>query len=94
MSSVTKENLGVAGSLNSFARNLGMVLGISLATTILYAAMSQAYGKHVTTYIAGRADIFAYGMKITFFGAFLLCITALFLTVWRIYKQGGRKKTL
>ena len=30
MSSVEKENLGVAGSMNSFARNLGMVIGIAL----------------------------------------------------------------
>lgn len=87
MSSVTKENLGVAGSLNSFARNFGMVVGISLATTILYSAMSSAYGKHVTTYIQGRPDIFNYGMKITFLGSFLLCMTALILSVIRMRKK-------
>ena len=92
MSSVTKENLGVAGSLNSFARNLGMVLGIAMSTTILYSAMSSAYGQHVTTYINGRPDIFNYGMKVTFFGAFLLCAVALLMTMWRIKKQGGFQK--
>lgn len=92
MSSVTKENLGVAGSLNSFARNLGMVVGISLATTILYDAMSSKMGERVTTYIAKRPDVFIYGMKITFLGSFLLCLAALLLTLYRVKKQGGLRK--
>lgn len=92
MSSVTKENLGVAGSLNSFARNLGMVIGISLATTILYDAMSSKMGERVTTYIANRPDVFIYGMKITFLGSFFLCLVALFLTLYRVKKQGGIRK--
>lgn len=89
MSSVTRENLGVAGSMNSFARNLGMVIGIASATTILYHAMSSKMGERVTTYIAERPDVFIYGMKITFLGSFLLCLVALLLTIWRIKKQGG-----
>lgn len=92
MSSVTKENLGVAGSLNSFARNLGMVIGISMATTILYNAMSSKMGERVTTYIANRPDVFIYGMKITFLGSFLLCLVALLLTLYRVKKQGGIRK--
>ncbi|MBO0445832.1 MFS transporter [Enterococcus ureilyticus] len=86
MSSVSKENLGVAGSMNSFARNLGMVLGIALATTILYNAMSVFYGQRVTTYISERPDIFIAGMRITFFGSFILCLTALALTLFRALK--------
>ncbi|OEG24103.1 multidrug MFS transporter [Enterococcus ureilyticus] len=86
MSSVSKENLGVAGSMNSFARNLGMVLGIALATTILYNAMSVFYGQRVTTYISERPDIFIAGMRITFFGSFILCLTALALTIFRALK--------
>lgn len=54
MSSVTIENLGLAGSMNSFARNLGMVIGISLSTTVLYQAMSAKMGQRVTNYIADR----------------------------------------
>lgn len=92
MSSVTHENLGVAGSMNSFARNLGMVVGISLATTILYKAMSSKMGERVTTYIEGKPEIFIYGMKITFLGSFALCIFALLLTLYRIKKQGGVRK--
>lgn len=92
MSSVTHENLGVAGSMNSFARNLGMVVGISLATTILYDAMSSKMGERVTTYIEGQPDVFIYGMKITFLGSFALCILALLLTLYRVKKQGGIRK--
>lgn len=92
MSSVTRENLGVAGSMNSFARNLGMVIGIASATTILYHAMSSKMGERVTTYIAERPDVFIYGMKITFLGSFLLCLVALLLTIWRIKKQGGVRR--
>lgn len=90
MSAVTKENFGVAGSLNSFARNFGMVIGIALSTTILYQAMSAKLGKKVTTYIANRPDVFLFGMKITFFGSFLLCLVAFVLTLWRIKKARSR----
>ncbi|WP_375179845.1 MFS transporter [Enterococcus rotai] len=90
MSSVAKEDLGVAGSMNSFARNLGMVLGIALATTILYNAMSAVYGQRVTTFISDRPDVFIFGMRITFLGSFILCLTALGLTLFRSLKV--RKK--
>lgn len=95
MSSVAKGNLGVAGSMNSFARNFGMVVGIAFSTTILYHAMSMKMGEKVTTYIPGRADVFIYGMKVTFLGSALICLIALLLTIWRIRKQGGiRKKAI
>lgn len=87
MSSVTKDSLGVAGSMNSFARNLGMVIGIALATTILYDAMSAEYGQRVTTFIADRPDIFITGMRITFLGSFLICAVAFILTIIRLRKK-------
>lgn len=68
-----------------------MVLGIALATTILYNAMSAAYGQRVTTYISERPDIFIFGMRITFLGSFLLCITALGLTLFRSLKARKSK---
>ncbi|MGH2179991.1 MFS transporter, partial [Enterococcus faecalis] len=49
MSSVEKQDLGVARSMNSFARNLGMVIGIPLSTSILYRGMSELYGERLTT---------------------------------------------
>jgi MFS family permease len=87
MSSVAKEDLGVASSMNAFARNLGMVIGIALSTTVLYAAMSQKMGEKVTTYLNERPDVFVYGMKITFLCSLLLCLFSLIVTVWRIRKN-------
>jgi MFS family permease len=95
MSSVAKEDLGVASSMNAFARNLGMVIGIALSTTVLYAAMSQKMGEKVTTYLNERPDVFVYGMKITFLCSLLLCLFSLIVTVWRIRKlicEGSLKK--
>lgn len=86
MSSVPVENLGVATSLNSFARNLGMVLGIASATTILYAAMSHNYGQHVTTYLTNEPQVFIYGMQVTFGASFILCLVATIMTVYRYFK--------
>ena len=87
MSSVDKENLGVAGSMNSFARNLGMVIGIALSTTILYSGMSASYGRRVTTYIDGRPDIFIFGMRVTFIASLVICIIALVISLVRFRKK-------
>lgn len=90
MSSVEKDNLGVAGSMNSFARNLGMVIGIALATTILYSGMTVAYGQRVTTYIEGRPDIFIFGMRVTFIVSLILCITGFILSLVRFRKRAAK----
>lgn len=87
MSSVEKENLGVAGSLNSFARNLGMVIGIALSTTILYSGMSASYGQRVTTYITNRPDIFIFGMRVTFIASLAICVIALMISLFRFRKR-------
>lgn len=87
MSSVEKENLGVAGSMNSFARNLGMVIGIALSTTILYSGMSASYGQRVTTYIDGRPDIFIFGMRVTFMASLVICVIALVISLVRFSKK-------
>ncbi len=87
MSNVEKKDLGVAGSLNSLARNLGMVVGISLSTTVLYAAMSHHYGQKVTTYITGRPDVFIYGMHAVYITSFVICLIATILTGIRFFKK-------
>ncbi|AFA47184.1 MFS transporter [Acetobacterium woodii] len=79
MSTVGKHQLGIAGSINALVRNMGMVSGIALATTLLYGSMSSELGYHVTDYVVGQNDAFIHGMKtayltaaaITFFGAIL-----------------------
>ena len=87
MSSVASNHLGIAGSINSLARNLGMVTGLSLSTTILYSSMSQMAGYKVTSYIEGRDDLFLYGMHIAFLVSFVLCFIALIITGYRLFKK-------
>lgn len=87
MGSVERKDLGIAGSLNSLARNLGMVVGISLATTVLYTAMTHDYGQKVTTYVKGRPDVFIYGMHITYLVSFFICFVATILTGIRFFKN-------
>ena len=87
MSSVEPKYLGIAGSMNSLARNLGMVIGLSLSTTILYNAMSSKAGYRVTGYIAGQDNLFLYGMHIAFIVSFLLCFIAFLVTGFRLFRK-------
>ena len=87
MSSVDVKDLGIAGSLNSLARNFGMVVGISTSTTILYSSMSYKFGSRVTTYLAERPDVFIYGLRVTYFVSFTICLLAFFMTAWRYFKN-------
>jgi len=94
MSTVEKKQLGIAGSINSLVRNLGMVVGISLATSILFSIMSMRAGYHVTALIPDRPDIFLNGMHVVFLTSSSLCLIGTLLTGWRYYnsKKYTRKK--
>lgn len=86
MSTVKKEEYGVAGSLNALARNFGMVVGISISTTLLYQSMSLKMGERVVGFIEGRPDVFVYGMHITYMVSFSICLVATAITAWRFHK--------
>ncbi|MDO1605277.1 MFS transporter [Lactobacillus sp. YT155] len=92
MSSVDFKYLGIAGSLNALARNMGMVIGISLATTILFSSMSHSAGYKVTTYLASHPDFFISGMHVVFISAAIICFVALILTGVRWYKSNAEQK--
>jgi EmrB/QacA subfamily drug resistance transporter len=87
MSTVTKDKLGIAGSINALIRNLGMVCGIALATTLLYSRMSSKIGQHVTDYVAGRNDAFIYGMKTVYITAAIICMVGTILTFLRLTRK-------
>ena len=87
MSSVESNHLGIAGSINSLARNFGMVTGLSLSTTILYSSMSRQAGYKVTSYIENRHDLFLYGMHIAFLVSFILCFIAFIITGYRLFTK-------
>ncbi|MBL4933499.1 DHA2 family efflux MFS transporter permease subunit [Clostridium paridis] len=87
MSTVPKNKLGIAGSVNALVRNLGMVCGIALATTLLYSMMSSKIGYRVTDYVAGRNDAFIYGMRIVYITAGVISLVGAILTFYRLSKK-------
>ncbi len=92
MSTVDKSNLGIAGSMNALVRNLGMVFGISLSTTLLYSLMGNRIGYHVTGYIDGRDDIFIYGMQYVYISASIICAIGALLTAYRLYRIRSKER--
>lgn len=93
MSTVDKDKLGIAGSINALVRNLGFVFGISLSTTLLYSFMSKKIGYHVTGYIEGRDDAFVYGMHYVYVAAGIICAIGAILTAYRLYEIKIKRRT-
>ena len=87
MSTVPRNKLGIAGSINALVRNLGLVSGISLSTTLLYSRMSAKLGYRTSNYVQGRDDIFIYGMKGVYITAVVICATGAVLTAFRLYRK-------
>ncbi|MGC6176386.1 MFS transporter [Lacrimispora sp. 38-1] len=87
MSTVPRDKLGVAGSINALVRNMGMVCGIALATTLLYGMMSSRLGYRVTDYIPGRSDVFLFGMNIVYITASVICMIGAVLTFFRLKRK-------
>ncbi|WP_342561704.1 MFS transporter [Paenibacillus sp. FSL R7-0345] len=84
MSKVPRTQLGSAGSVNSLVRNVGMVVGITIATSILFNVMSSRAGYRVTGLVAGRPDIFLAGMHVVFMTSSAICLVSAVLTGWRM----------
>ncbi|EJE97545.1 MFS transporter [Liquorilactobacillus mali] len=90
MTNAPKAKLGVAGALNALARNLGMISGTSLVTTILYFAMSQKIGYTITSYPAHDSSIFVYGMHIAFTSATYIISFTWLLTLYRVWMRAKK----
>ena len=84
MSSVLKNKLGIAGSINSLSRNLGQIVGIVLSTTLLYSFMSEKLKYRVSDYVVGRDDVFIYGMKNVYIVLAVICCVGMALTAFRL----------
>jgi len=91
MSTVAKDKLGIAGSINALIRNMGMSTGIALATTLLYTKMSAKIGYRVVDFVEGRNDVFIYGMRWVFITATVICMTGALLTFYRMHKYSKGK---
>ncbi len=91
MSSVPRERVGIAGSINALVRNLGLVVGVSVSTLILYGVMSRQLGYTVTTFVAGKEAEFAFAMRVTYISAGLIALVGAVLTAFRLIRN--RKRT-
>ncbi|MNS02873.1 Multidrug resistance protein stp [compost metagenome] len=91
MSKVPRTQLGTAGSINSLIRNIGMVVGITVATTTLFSVMSSQAGRRVIGLIPGRPDIFLTGMHTVFIMAACISLVAALLTGWRLWASRTQK---
>lgn len=83
MKEIKKNQLGIAGSVNSLLRTVGMVFGITLSTTLLYNRMSHIIGYEVSNYIPGRNDVFIYAMDVVFLTTGVVCVIATILSIIR-----------
>jgi EmrB/QacA subfamily drug resistance transporter len=86
MSKVPRTQLGSAGSVNSLVRNVGMVVGITIATTILFHVMSSKAGYRVTGLVPGQPELFISGMHVVFMTSASICFVAALLTGWRMVR--------
>lgn len=82
MSVVPQSQLGIAGSFNALARNLGMVAGTSFTTTILFSKMSGIAGRRIVTFPSAHPAWFISGMHLAMMIATGLAIIAV-VVLWR-----------
>ena len=87
MSTVSRDKLGIAGSINALIRNLGMVTGIAFSVTLLYNRMSYKIGHKVTSFVEGQNLAFLYGMQVVYVSAAGICVVGIVLTALRMYKK-------
>lgn len=92
MGSLPPEALGFGGSVSALARYLGMAIGISGSTSLLYGQMSAAAGQTVTTFVAGRPELFLYGYRWVYGVTVALVSVGFALTLARLVrKRSGRR---
>lgn len=78
MGLVSPNLAGVAGSMNSLFRTIGMAVGISFATNFLYAQLPGV--KHITR---GLGTTYLHASRIVFYVAVGASLIALIINVWR-----------
>lgn len=79
-----------AGSLGSLARYAGMALGITVASHILYGQMSVAMGEAVTSFVAGRPDVFLFGFRSVFYVLMTVAAVGFALAMVRLVRMRAR----
>lgn len=93
MSSVPRNMVGIAGSINALIRNFGLVVGVSFSTLVLYGVMSSRLGYSVTTFVNGKEADFVYAMSIAFICAGIIALIGAVLTALRLIAKRRKKLT-
>jgi hypothetical protein len=87
MSTVPRSSLGIAGSINALVISLGLVVGVSISTIILYGVMSSRLGYSVTNFVSGKEAEFCYAMSVTYISAGSLALIGATLTAIRLIRK-------
>ena len=87
MSTLPRNKLGIGGSISALVRNLGMIVGITLATTLLYQSMSAKVGHHVSDIGTAGTPAFIFAMRIVYLTAFAICLVGAFITAFRLFSR-------
>nr|WP_263852943.1 MFS transporter [Lentilactobacillus raoultii] len=79
MGNAAPEFQGIAGSIAALGRNLGMSMGLALATSLLYHGISLKAGQRMTTYPDQHPDWFVFGMHYAYMFSLGLILIAIVL---------------
>ncbi|KRM01766.1 MFS transporter [Lentilactobacillus farraginis] len=89
MGNAAPEFQGIAGSIAALGRNLGMSMGLALATSLLYHGISLKAGQRMTTYPDMHPDWFVFGMHYAYafsLGLILIAIILLGIVLRKKYR--------
>ena len=75
---------------SSLARYAGMAVGITAASHILYGQMSVAMGESVTSFVAGRPDVFLVGFRSVFYVLMAVAAVGFALAMVRLVRMRAR----
>lgn len=93
MGSVSRDELGLVGSLAGLVRNMGMSVGITAGTSLMYSRMSDMAGYRVTNYIPGQPDVFLYGLRSVYIMLAVVVFVGALLTIIRfVYARKQERK--
>ncbi|UQS84774.1 MFS transporter [Apilactobacillus apisilvae] len=87
MSSISQKELGIAGSMNSLSRNIGMVTGNALATSLLFIFMSNLANKHITNFDGNKKLTYMVGQQYVYIIGTILILFALVISIVNFYKN-------
>lgn len=86
MGSINKSELGIAGSMNSLSRNIGMVLGNTLATSLLFIAMSKISNTQVNNFNGTHKLLYISGQKFVYILGSILILISLIISIFHFIK--------